>query len=81
MKLFADLLLIFYQKQQFNEHQIIGILNSIEFGRSIKDVCQKQGIAESTYFKWKSKYGGMEASDIKRLRALEEGSSYKTHVC
>lgn len=69
------------KKQRFNEHQIIEILKSVEFGRSIKDVCRKQGKAESTYFKWKSKYGGMEASDIKRLRALEEGSSYKTHGC
>lgn len=63
------------KKKRFNEHQIIGILKSVETGRSIKDVCREHAIAESTYFKWKTKYGGMEASDIKRLKALEEENS------
>ena len=60
------------KNRKFTEHQIIGILKSVEKGRSIRDVCREQGIAESTYFKWRSKYGGMEASDIKRLKSLIE---------
>lgn len=63
------------KKQRFNEHQIIGILKAVESGRFVKDVCREYGVGESTYFKWKSKYGGMEASDIKRLKALEEENS------
>jgi len=63
------------KKKRFNEHQIIGILKSVESGRTIKDVCREHAIAESTYFKWKTKYGGMEASDIKRLKTLVEENS------
>lgn len=63
------------KKQKFTEHQIIGILRTVETGRSIREVCREQGIAESPYFKWKSKYGGMEASDIKRMKSLIEENS------
>lgn len=63
------------RKKRFTEHQIISILKSVESGRLVKDVCREHGIAESTYFNWKSKYGGMEASDIKRMKALEEENS------
>lgn len=44
----------------------------MEAGRLVKDVCRERGISDATYYQWKSKYGGMEASDIKRLRELEE---------
>lgn len=60
------------KKDRFSEYQIIGILRSVESGRLVKDVCREHGIAESTYFKWRSKYGGMEALDMKRLKFLEE---------
>jgi len=60
------------KKERFSEYQIIGILRSIESGRLVKDVCQEHGIVESTYFKWRSKYGGMEALDMKRLKFLGE---------
>lgn len=60
------------KKERFSEYQIIGILRSVESGLLVKDVCREHGIAESTYFKWRSKYGGMEALDMKRLKFLEE---------
>jgi len=44
----------------------------VEAGRTVKDVCREHEISEATYYQWKSKYGGMQASDIKRLRELEE---------
>lgn len=60
------------RKSKFSENQIIGILKSVEAGRLVKDVCREHSISDATYYQWKSKYGGMEASDIKRLRELED---------
>lgn len=60
------------RKSRFSETQIIGILKATEAGRLVKDVCREHGISDATYYQWKSKYGGMEASDIKRLRELED---------
>ncbi len=60
------------RKSKFSENQIIGILKAVEAGRQVKDVCREYSISDATYYQWKSKYGGMEASDIKRLRALED---------
>lgn len=60
------------KRSRFTEHQIIQILKSVESGRLVKEVCREAGISEATYFNWKSKYGGMEASDIKKLKQLEE---------
>lgn len=60
------------KKSRFSEPQIIGILRQVEAGRQVKEVCREHGISDATYYQWKSKYGGMEASDIKRLRELEE---------
>jgi putative transposase len=59
------------KKSRFSESQIIGILKEVEAGRLVKDVCRERGISDATYYQWKSRYGGMEASDIKRLRELE----------
>ncbi len=56
------------RKARFTEHQIIAVIKSVEAGRTVKDVCREAGISEATYYNWKSKYGGMEASDIKILR-------------
>jgi len=58
-------------KSKFSEHQIIGILKQTESGRTVAEVCREHSISTSTYFKWKSKYGGLEASDLKRMRDLE----------
>ena len=60
------------RKSKFSEHQIIAILKAVEAGRTVKDVCREPEISDATYYQWKSKYGGMQASDIKRLRELEE---------
>ncbi len=60
------------KRSKFSEHQIIAILRAVEAGRTIKDICREHEISEATYYQWKSKYGGMQASDIKRLRELEE---------
>jgi putative transposase len=60
------------KRSRFSEHQIIAILKAVETGRTVKDVCREHEVSEATYYQWKSKYGGMQASDIKRLRELEE---------
>ena len=60
------------RKSKYSEHQIIAILKAVEAGRTVKDVCREHELSEATYYKWKAKYGGMEAADIKRLRELEE---------
>ena len=52
-------------------HQIVRILKEVDGGRTVKDICREHGISDATYYNWKSKYGGMEASDIKRLKELE----------
>ena len=59
------------RKKRFTEHQIIKVLKQVEGGRSAADVCRQYGISQATYYNWKAKYGGMEASDIKRLKELE----------
>jgi len=60
------------KRSKFSEHQIIAMLKAVEAGRAVKDVCRENEVSEATYYKWKTKYGGMQASDIKRLRELEE---------
>jgi len=60
------------RKSKFSENQIITILKAVEAGRTVRDVCREHEISEATYYQWKSKYGGMVASDIRRLRELEE---------
>jgi len=58
-------------KSRFSETQIIAILKEAGAGMKIDELCRKHGISDATYYKWKSKYGGMEASDLKRVRELE----------
>jgi len=59
------------RKKRFSEHQIINVLKQVESGRSIQDVCRECGVSNATYYNWKAKYGGMEASDVKKLKDLE----------
>jgi putative transposase len=59
------------KKSRFSEHQIVQILKQTEAGMKTADICRQHGISETTYYNWKAKYGGMESSDIKRLRELE----------
>ena len=60
------------KKSRYSETQIVKILKEVEAGRLVREVCREYGIAEATYYNWKAKYGGMEASDIKKLKTLEE---------
>ncbi|HBR2128820.1 IS3 family transposase [Klebsiella variicola] len=71
------------RKARFTEHQIIAVLKSVEAGRTVKDVCREAGrtvkdvcreagISEASYYNWKAKFGGMEASDIKKMKDLED---------
>jgi putative transposase len=60
------------KKTQFTEEQILGILKQVEGGRKIADVCREEGISDATYHRWKAKYGGLEVSQLRRLKQLEE---------
>lgn len=60
------------KKSRYTESQIIGVLKEVDAGRKVEEVCRQHGISSATYYNWKSKYGGMEASDVKRLKELEE---------
>jgi len=59
------------KKSRFTETQIAAILKEYESGRTVLDLCREYGISKATFFKWKSKYGGMEVSELKRLKELE----------
>ena len=63
------------QRKRFSEEQIIGILREHEAGAKAAELCRKHGMSEATLYNWKAKYGGMEVSEAKRLRALEEENS------
>lgn len=58
-------------KKRFSEEQIVGFLKEADKGVGIKDLCRKHGFSEASYYLWRSKCGGLEVSDVKRLKALE----------
>jgi len=62
------------RKSRFTETQIVKILKEVEGGRQVKEVCREYGVSDAKYYNWKSKYGGMEASDIRRLKEMEDES-------
>jgi putative transposase len=59
------------KKSRFTETQIVSILNEADAGITVQDVCRKHRISPATYYKWKSKYGGLSASELKRIKELE----------
>lgn len=58
-------------KKRFTEEQIIGFLREADRGVAVKELCRKHGFSEASYYLWRSKFGGMDVSDAKRLKALE----------
>lgn len=59
------------KRSRFSEEQIIGILKEHQAGLGTKELCRKHGVSDATFYKWRSKYGGMEVSDAKKLKALD----------
>ena len=60
------------RKSKFSDSQIVRILKEVEGGRMVKEVCREHSISDATYYTWKSKFGGMEAADIRRLKETED---------
>lgn len=63
------------RKTRLTESQILGVLKEADTGSALPDLCRRHGISTATFFRWKSKYGGMELSDMKRLKELEGENS------
>lgn len=63
------------KRSRFSDEQIIAIVKEQEAGIATADVCRRHGISEATFYKWKAKYGGLEVSEAKRLRSLEDENS------
>jgi putative transposase len=59
------------KKSRFTEEQIVGFLKQVEGGVAVKDLCRKHGFSDATFYNWRSRYGGMEVADVRRLKELE----------
>ena len=68
------------KKSRFTEEQIIGVLKEGEAGIAVKDLSRKYGICDQTYYRWKAKYGGLEVSEARRLRQLEDENRRLKHI-
>ncbi len=60
------------KRSRFSESKIISILREADSGMSVKEVCRKHGISDATFYNWKSKYGGMSVSELKRMKEMEQ---------
>ena len=63
------------KRKRFSEEQIIGILKEHEAGIPVSDLCRKHGVSDASIYKWKARYGGLDVSEAKRLKQLEEENS------
>ena len=68
------------RKSKYTEEQIIKVLKEVEAGAKVQDIVRRLGITETTFYRWKAKYGGMDVSEAKRLRALEEENRRLKHM-
>ena len=68
------------KKGKHTEEQIIGVLKQVEAGRTVKDLARELGVSEATIYTWKSKYGGMEVSEARRLKELEDENRRLKHM-
>lgn len=68
------------KRKRFTEEQIIGVLKEAEAGLPIKELVRKYGVTEQTFYRWKSKFSGMEVNDAKKLRALEDENRRLKHL-
>ncbi|HEX2758103.1 MAG TPA: transposase, partial [Thermoanaerobaculia bacterium] len=66
--------------KRFTEEQIIGVLRESEAGAATKELCRRHGITETTFYRWKAKFGGMDVSDAKRLKQLEDENRRLKHI-
>ena len=68
------------KKTRYSEEQIIGVLKQLEAGQKVSDVAREMGVSEATLYQWKSKYGGMDVNEARRLRELEEENRRLKHL-
>ena len=68
------------KRSKFSDEQILAIVKEGEAGRKVADLCRTHGITEQTYYRWKSKYGGLELSELQRLKQLEDENRRVQHI-